>query len=89
MRAAKGRAAVKIGAEGVYAAMLPERGLGIALKIDDGASRASEIAIAAILTKLGVLDDNARELMIAPVLNTRGEIVGERRPAPALAQISI
>jgi L-asparaginase II len=36
MRAAKGRAAVKIGAEGVYAAMLPERGLGIALKIDDG-----------------------------------------------------
>lgn len=82
MRAAHGKAAVKIGAEGVYAAMLPDLGLGVALKIDDGASRASEIAVASILRKLGVLHTD--ELITMPVLNTRDEIVGERRPAPDL-----
>ena len=40
MRAGKGRVAVKTGAEGVFAAIVPEAGLGIALKIDDGAGRA-------------------------------------------------
>jgi L-asparaginase II len=84
MRAAAGRAAVKIGAEGVYAGIVPERGLGIALKIDDGAARAAETTIAAILDKLGLVDDGAREFLHAPVINTRGAIVGERRPAPAL-----
>jgi L-asparaginase II len=85
MRAAAGRAVVKIGAEGVYAGIVPERELGIALKIDDGAPRAAETAIAAILDKLGVLGDGAREFLRAPVVNTRGATVGERRPAPALS----
>jgi L-asparaginase II len=40
---------VKTGAEGVFAAALPERGLGLAVKIDDGATRASVIAITALL----------------------------------------
>ncbi|MDE2181723.1 MAG: asparaginase [Alphaproteobacteria bacterium] len=87
MRAAHGRAAVKIGAEGVYAAMLPELGLGVALKIDDGTARAAEIAIAAVLHKLGVMDGAA--LIRIPVLNTRGEAVGERRPGPDLASAAI
>lgn len=87
MRASGGRAAVKTGAEGVYAGILPELGLGIALKIDDGATRAAETAIAAILDKLHALGDGARDLLIAPVINTRGTTVGERRPAPALASI--
>jgi L-asparaginase II len=85
MRAAAGRAAVKIGAEGVYAGIVPEYGLGIALKIDDGAARAAETTIAAILDKLGVLGDGAREFLHAPVVNSRGATVGERRPAPALS----
>ncbi len=84
MRAAKGKAAVKIGAEGVYAGMIPEKGIGIAIKIDDGAVRASEIAIAVLLEKLGVLDGAG--LVRAPVLNTRGSLVGERRPARDLLQ---
>ena len=83
MRAAHGKAAVKVGAEGVYAAMLPEPGLGIAIKIDDGAARASETAIAAILAGLGVIDAGM-ELVRGPLLNTRGDAVGERRPARAL-----
>jgi len=89
MRAGHGRATVKIGAEGVYAAMIPERGLGIALKIDDGAARAAETAIAAILDRLGLLDETAHDFIRAPVLNTRGATVGERRPAPALAKADL
>ena len=45
---------VKTGAEGVYCAAIPHAGLGIALKIDDGASRASEVAISSVLAGLGV-----------------------------------
>ncbi len=85
MRSCGGRAAVKIGAEGFYAAIIPEAGLGGVLKIDDGASRAAETAMAWMLERLGVLGTGAEELLRAPVLNTRGAIVGERRPAAALA----
>ena len=38
------RAFIKVGAEGVYCAALPELGYGIALKIDDGGTRAAEAA---------------------------------------------
>ncbi|HWA01905.1 MAG TPA: asparaginase [Rhizomicrobium sp.] len=91
MRSAGGRAAVKIGAEGFYAAMLPQAGLGVAIKIDDGASRAAETAMAAILDGLGALGDGAqaRALLRAPILNTRGAEVGERRAAPALTGLRI
>ena len=88
MRACRGRAAVKTGAEGYFAGMIPEYGFGIALKIDDGAGRAAETAMAAVLAKLGILDDSdeARAILRAPVFNTRNAAVGERRPAPALVQ---
>ncbi len=42
MRAMDGRVAIKTGAEAVFIAIVPEKRLGIALKIVDGASRASE-----------------------------------------------
>lgn len=45
---------VKTGAEGVYCACIPHARLGVALKIDDGASRASEVAIASVLASLDV-----------------------------------
>lgn len=43
------RAFVKTGAEGVFCATFPEQGLGIALKCDDGATRASEVMMAQII----------------------------------------
>ncbi len=46
---------VKTGAEGVFAAIAPESGIAIALKIDDGATRAADAALGAVLRKLGVL----------------------------------
>ena len=88
MRAAKGKVAAKVGAEGVYAAMLPDLGLGVALKIDDGGSRAAEIAIAVILEKLAVIDP-AAGFASAPIINTRGTPVGMRRAAQALREMQI
>jgi L-asparaginase II len=49
MQAAPGRVFAKVGAEGVYCAAIPELGLGIALKCDDGASRAAELMVAGVL----------------------------------------
>jgi L-asparaginase II len=89
MREANGKAAVKTGAEGVYVAILPDMGLGIALKIDDGAGRASEAAIAQVLLNLGVTPagGEASRLARADVRNMRGEPVGERRPTAELLQL--
>lgn len=48
----------KVGAEGVYCAALPERGLGVALKMDDGnTARAAEVVMAAVIEALVKLDD--------------------------------
>ena len=87
MRAMDGRVALKTGAEAVFVAMLPEQKLGIALKIVDGATRASECAIASLLVKLGALDPNhpaTLKRMNAPVRNWRGIETGIIRPAEAL-----
>jgi L-asparaginase II len=89
IRAGGGCVAVKTGAEGFFGGWLPEHGLGIAIKIDDGAGRAAETAIAAVLERLGLLGEAARGILRAPVLNTRGTVVGERRPAAALMALEI
>jgi L-asparaginase II len=43
---------IKVGAEGVYCGAIPHASLGFALKIDDGASRGAEVAIARVLSEL-------------------------------------
>ncbi len=54
----------KVGAEGVYCAALPGRGLGVALKIDDGNNaRAAEVAMAALVEAFVALDDGEAQLM--------------------------
>lgn len=83
MRAMDG-VAVKTGAEGVFAAIVPARGVGVAVKVADGATRAAECAVAAILARLGALDP-AHPLVRRPVVNWRGITTGDVRPAPALA----
>jgi len=83
-----GRVAIKTGAEAVYVAILPDQKLGVALKIVDGATRASECAIAAILVRLGVLAAEhpaTLRRMNAPILNRRGISVGEIRPGKELS----
>jgi L-asparaginase II len=79
----------KVGAEGMYCAALPEHGLGVALKIDDGnTSRAAEVAMAAIAEALLALDaDDAgflRTLSDVTVRNWNGLEVGRLAAAPPL-----
>jgi L-asparaginase II len=74
------RAFVKVGAEGVYAGALPDRGLGVALKVDDGATRASEVAMAAVLAE-HLPDVDLAAFTHRPVRSWRGQEVGEVRPA--------
>jgi L-asparaginase II len=77
-----GVAQVKTGAEGVFCGMLPGLGLGIALKMWDGAGRAAEVAMASLLGHFGVLPAARREeLLHPPVKNVVGLLVGEMRPA--------
>jgi len=78
MRAMDG-VAVKFGAEGVFTAILRDQGLGVAIKISDGATRAADAAIAHVLARLGVLDPAhpaARKFIGGPIRNRRGMEVG-------------
>jgi len=83
MQALKGRAATKTGAEGVHMAALPQLGLGIALKAEDGTKRAADTAMAALLEHLGVVEDAAEgpfAAFLRPTLrNVAGREVGTLR----------
>jgi L-asparaginase II len=81
----KGAVLAKTGAEGIVTAALPQQGLGIAVKIADGSSRARSVALLALLDQLGALSAEEKQKLqqhISPTLvNSRGLAVGEIRPA--------
>ena len=80
--AMKGDALVKGGAEGVCCGTIPDAGLGIAIKCDDGASRAAETVMANLLLALGRRDDaTLRRWANPPLLNRRDIPIGEIRLA--------
>ena len=97
MRAARGLVVSKIGAEGVYTAgVRPCRawpsGLALAFKIEDGEDRRARSTIAIeSLRQLDVLEEDAFKALIPysnfPVLNHRGEIVGQIRPSFELERV--
>jgi L-asparaginase II len=93
MEAVGARLVVKPGAEGVYAAILRERGLGLMIKMEDGAARGADLALAALLQRLGLLDEAAQEKLARfldpPLANHAGRIVGRLQPAAALARLEI
>ncbi len=77
---------LKTGAEGVYCAGLPELGIGIAVKCDDGTGRAAEVMMAATLDRLlnNDADSAALEPFVRPQLrNWNGIVVGGMRPTEA------
>ena len=88
MELAHGKIAIKTGAEGVYVGAIPAKGLGIALKIDDGAGRAAEVAMAALLSRHAGLDEAERGALAAhqrpPIKNVAGRTVGEIMPGAGL-----
>jgi L-asparaginase II len=85
MRAHPGRVITKVGAEGVYCALLVREGLGVALKVSDGHAMASALAMAAVLEAMGLRPGPAT-LVARPNVNTRGETVGELRVNGGLEQ---
>lgn len=85
MEAGEGAVYAKTGADGVYVAALPEAGLGVALKCDDGSGPAAEIMLASVLLRLLGHDDAMRErlepLSRRILKNWSGTEVAEIRPA--------
>ncbi len=83
MESAAGRIVAKTGAEGVFIAALPEQGLGVALKAEDGATRAAQAGLAAVLDRLGMLNDAVQTAIAAyttpPLTNWDGLEIGEVR----------
>lgn len=84
MRVTGRKAVIKTGAEGVYCAALPTLGLGIALKIDDGAGRAAEVTMGHLLRELKLLTDDEsialNETLAPSVLNRAGRRTGQVLP---------
>ncbi|MFN2399547.1 MAG: asparaginase [Gemmatimonadaceae bacterium] len=80
-----GSVVAKVGAEGVHTVAVPDARLGFAVKAEDGAARAQYVAVLRMLQHLGVLQPSLPPRLAAflriPIQNTRGEIVGEVRPA--------
>lgn len=83
------RAFVKTGAEGVFCGALPNQGLGIAIKCDDGAGRAAEAIMAAIIGRFLPLESGERAALkrfTRPILrNWNGLEVGALRVTEVLA----
>lgn len=76
----------KEGAEGVYCAALPDRGWGVALKIEDGAARARGPALLHVLAALGALPAELAADRCPALRNDLGDVVGELRPVFTLRQ---
>ena len=74
----------KTGAEGVFGVGATDGSFGLAVKVEDGGSRASPVAVLHILRKLGVLDGIESEELdrfrAPPTISSRGVEVGDIRP---------
>jgi L-asparaginase II len=89
MRAMPG-AVAKAGAEGVHATGIPERGIGIAVKIEDGSRRALGPAVTSTLRALGAIGEAESQALSAHagtrLKNAAGIDVGEIRGVARLEQ---
>ena len=76
-----GRVIAKVGAEGVYSAVIPDMRLGLALKVEDGATRAAGPALLALLDQIapGAVPDLEGQ-RVPGVKNTLGGMVGALEP---------
>jgi L-asparaginase II len=85
MTLSDGRVVAKSGAEGLLCLAIPERELGIAIRVADGSFRAHPVVATATLEQLGILDAATRDAILArhsPELrNHNGRLIGEIRPA--------
>jgi L-asparaginase II len=84
MTAGGGDWVAKVGADAVQAIGVRSAGIGIAIKVADGASRALHTATVSVLDQLGLLDARRRDqlevLRQPPIQNARGSVAGDIRP---------
>ena len=87
-----GAVIAKVGAEGVHSVAVPAAGLGLAIKVEDGAIRAQHVAVLSALQQLGVLPvelpPRLSDFAHRPVKNTRGERFGELRASAAIRPVA-
>ncbi len=88
MQIAPGRIFCKTGAEGVFCAAIPEQGISIAVKCEDGTTRAAEAMVAAALARFFEKDSDVHAKLTAmtvkPMHNWNGIHVGDIRVTAAL-----
>lgn len=88
MEIAPGKIFAKTGAEGVFCAVLPEQGLSIAVKAEDGATRAAEAMVSALLARYFDKDSAEQTALLAmankPMHNWNGRPVGDVRVTDVL-----
>lgn len=84
-RLTEGRIFAKVGAEGVYCVGSPGAELGIALKVEDGTTRALAPAVAGVLREMDLISEDdfgaLHRYVFREITNTRGEVTGEVHPA--------
>lgn len=84
IEATQGRIIGKMGAEGVFALTVPSLGLGLAVKIEDGAQRALYPVVTEALLQLGLLTSAEAELLEPfrrpEIRNWQGTVVGNITP---------
>jgi L-asparaginase II len=87
IEATEGRCIAKIGAEGIHCVALVDEGIGVAVKVEDGAQRAQFPAVLAALQHFGALPrelpPRLAEYTHRSIRNSRGEVVGEVRAVGA------
>ena len=89
MSVAGGTILAETGAEGVFCATLPEYGLGVALKCDDGGMRGSQYLLTAVLQRIGALKDEfaakLNALVTVTAENSNGATIGITQTATILS----
>ncbi|MGG0668544.1 asparaginase [Sporosarcina koreensis] len=90
MKHMRGKMFGKVGAEGVYCVGVPKAGIGIAVKIEDGNSRATSSVILEILSQMDLIDEKEAKVLesyhFPTLLNARKEKVGMLKPVFSIYQ---
>ncbi|MEM7544088.1 MAG: asparaginase [Pseudomonadota bacterium] len=92
MTVGRGRFVIKTGAEGSFTGIIPERGLGIMVKIDDGNTAAAESVMAGLLVALGELngdDPKVTKWLTPSEVNRRGIVCGSGAPAEIVTNVTL
>jgi L-asparaginase II len=80
MKVFKGNIVAKAGAEAVQCIGIADKGIGVAIKVEDGTARATNVAMMEVLKQLGIGDNHQfallEEYVHGPVFNARNDKIG-------------